>query len=64
MFQDIKTFAFTVAENVSLENLEDVDREKVLHCIEKAGVGDKINSLQKGIDTSLLKILDGEGVEL
>lgn len=64
VFQDIKTFAFTVAENVSLENLEDVDREKVLHCIEKAGVGDKINSLEKGIDTSLLKILDGEGVEL
>ncbi|MBO3421598.1 ABC transporter ATP-binding protein [Clostridium perfringens] len=64
VFQDIKTFAFTVAENVSLENLEYVDREKVLHCIEKAGVGDKINSLQKGIDTSLLKILDGEGVEL
>ncbi|ELC8361383.1 ABC transporter ATP-binding protein [Clostridium perfringens] len=64
VFQDIKTFAFTVAENVSLENLEEVDREKVLHCIEKAGVGDKINSLQKGIDTSLLKILDGEGIEL
>ena len=64
VFQDIKTFAFTVAENVSLENLEDVDREKVLQCIEKAGVGDKINSLEKGIDTSLLKVLDGEGVEL
>ncbi|PVE17203.1 ABC transporter [Clostridium perfringens] len=64
VFQDIKTFAFTVAENVSIENLEEVDREKVLHCIEKAGVGDKINSLEKGIDTSLLKILDGEGVEL
>ncbi|HBI6919747.1 TPA: ABC transporter ATP-binding protein [Clostridium perfringens] len=64
VFQEVKTFAFTVAENVSLENLEDVDREKVLHCIEKAGVGDKINSLEKGIDTSLLKILDGEGVEL
>ncbi|MDU7548311.1 ABC transporter ATP-binding protein [Clostridium perfringens] len=64
VFQDIKTFAFTVAENVSLENLEDVDREKVLHCIEKAGVGDKINSLKKGIDTSLLKILDREGIEL
>ncbi|MGV1054973.1 ABC transporter ATP-binding protein [Clostridium perfringens] len=64
VFQEVKTFAFTVAENVSLENLEEVDREKVLHCIEKAGVGDKINSLQKGIDTSLLKILDGEGVEL
>ncbi len=64
VFQEVKTFAFTVAENVSLENLEEVDREKVLHCIEKAGVGDKINSLEKGIDTSLLKILDGEGIEL
>ena len=64
VFQDIKTFAFTVAENVALEENEFINREEVLRCIEKSGVGDKINSLKKGIDTSLLKILDGEGVEL
>lgn len=64
VFQDIKTFAFSVAENVALESLEEIDVEKVLKCIEKAGVGDKINSLKKGIYNSLLKILDEEGVEL
>lgn len=64
VFQEIKTFAFSVAENVALINVEDIDRDKVLKCIEKAGVGEKINSLEKGIDTSLLKILDEEGVEL
>lgn len=64
VFQEIKTFAFSVLENVSLKDAKDTDRNKVLRCINKAGVGEKINSLEKGIDTSLLKILDEDGVEL
>ena len=64
VFQEIKTFAFSVAENVSLKDKENTDRSKVLKCIEKAGIKEKIDSLEKGIDTSLLKILDEDGVEL
>ncbi|MDZ5253925.1 ABC transporter ATP-binding protein [Clostridium sp. LIBA-8841] len=64
VFQEIKTFAFSVSENVSLKEAKDTDRNKVLKCIDKAGVKEKIDSLEKGIDTSLLKILDEEGVEL
>ncbi len=64
VFQDIKTFAFSIAENVSLKHEHDTDKDRVLECIEKAGVGDKIKSLHKGIDTSLLKILDEDGIEL
>jgi ATP-binding cassette subfamily C protein len=29
-----------------------------------AGIGEKINSLEKGIDTPMLKILDSSGIEL
>lgn len=57
-------FAFSVAENVSLKTKDRIDRDKVLQSIGRAGIGKKINSLEKGIDTSLLKILDSSGIEL
>lgn len=64
VFQEIKMFAFSVAENVSLKTKDRIDRDKVLQSIGRAGIGKKINSLEKGIDTSLLKILDSSGIEL
>lgn len=63
VFQEIKMLAFSVAENVALVSECNIDREKVSKCIDKAGVGTKINSLANGIDTSVLKILDEKGVE-
>lgn len=64
VFQEIKMLAFSVAENVSFVPEDKIDRERVMECIEKAGMKEKINSLKKGIDTSLLKIIDLEGIEL
>lgn len=64
VFQEIKMFSFNIAENIALVDKEDVNREKVNECIEKAGMTEKINSLDKGIDTTLLKVLDPEGIEL
>lgn len=64
VFQEIKMFAFSIAENVALEKNENINRERVLESIDKADLIDKITSLEKGIDTSLLKILDENGVEL
>ncbi|GCD11505.1 ABC transporter ATP-binding protein [Clostridium tagluense] len=63
VFQEIKMLAFSVAENVALVSEGNIDREKVNKCIDKAGVASKINSLERGIDTSVLKILDEKGVE-
>lgn len=62
VFQDIKLFAFTVAENIAVSTTN-IDRNKVSESINKAGMSEKINSLKKGIDTSVLKILDSSGVE-
>ncbi|GEM_PF-12508 len=63
VFQEIKMFAFSIAENISFMDKSGIDREKVIKSIYKAGMEDKINSLEKGIDTSLLKILDSTGIE-
>jgi ABC-type multidrug transport system fused ATPase/permease subunit len=63
VFQEIKMLAFSVAENIALVSEGTIDREKVNKCIDKAGMSSKINSLENGIDTSVLKILDETGIE-
>lgn len=64
VFQEIKMFAFSVAENVGLTTGNDLDRALVDECIKKSNMDKKINSLEKGIDTPLLKVLDPSGIEL
>jgi ATP-binding cassette subfamily B protein/ATP-binding cassette subfamily C protein len=63
VFQDFKLFSFTLKENVALsksEKAEDKDIEKVLI---KAGFGDKLASLPKGIHTNVFKNFEGDGFE-
>ena len=64
VFQEIKILAFSAAENIALAESEGINRERVQHCLEKAGLDKKIASLKKGINTAMLKFLDREGVEL
>ena len=64
VFQEIKMFAFSIAENIAFKDKDCIDRKKVLDSIEMAGIGEKINSLEMGINTSLLKIFDSNGIEL
>lgn len=40
------------------------DREKTEECLKQVDLWDKINSLPKGMGTSMTKVLDREGVEL
>lgn len=63
VFQEIKMFAFSVSENIALNKKEKIDREKVIKAIERADMSEKISSLEKGIDTSIYKFLDSDGVE-
>ncbi|SUY46618.1 ABC transporter [Clostridium putrefaciens] len=63
VFQEIKMLAFSVAENIALSEEDNIHLEKVIKCIDKSGMSEKINSLEKGIDTSVLKILDETGIE-
>ena len=62
VFQEIKMFAFTVAENITFSE-KNYDRDRLIDSIEKAGIKDRVSSLTKGVDTSVLKVLDEYGTE-
>lgn len=64
VFQDVETFAFPMAENISMKVPEDTDRKRAEDVAFEAGLQEKVLSLRKGIDTELLKIVDEEGVDL
>ncbi|CCY08048.1 aBC transporter ATP-binding protein [Coprobacillus sp. CAG:698] len=66
VFQDFKLFAFTIKENVSAlssERREDIDK-KVNKALYSIGLGEKINSLPKGIYTYIEQIYDKDGILL
>lgn len=63
-FQDVTVFAFPMAENVSMSPPDETDKSKAEKCVREAGLGDKMDKLEKGIDTELLKVLYDDGVDL
>lgn len=66
VFQQYKIFDYTVGENVALDKYEDTDEcnEKVISCLKKAGIWEKVKSLKHGIYTRLGRAFDDEGVYL
>ena len=62
VFQDFAVLAFPVKENVAAS--KEVDEARVKEVLESVGLGKKIESLPKGIDTMMLKIVDEEGTDL
>ena len=62
VFQDTFTLAYSVAENVALN--EQWDEEKVWECLEKAGLSQKVTALPQGLSTNLGKELSQDGVRL
>ncbi|MCX4326084.1 MAG: ABC transporter ATP-binding protein [Lachnospiraceae bacterium] len=67
VFQDFKYFAFTIGENVALDkyNRENQDtRQEIKKALKTAGLGKRVKSLEKGIDTNLGKIFYNDGVVL
>lgn len=63
-FQDVTVFAFPMSENVSMSEPFNTDKEKAESVLRSAGLGEKIDSLEKGVDTELLKVLYDDGVDL
>ena len=62
VFQDFKLFAFSLAENVATSKQYDAGR--VERCLENAGFGERLTTLPKGIETSLYKNFDKDGIEI
>jgi ABC-type multidrug transport system fused ATPase/permease subunit len=64
VFQDYKLFAFRIIDNISSLGDKPTDPAKVRDCLDKAGLLEKIESLDKGLDTYLYKLYEEDGVEL
>ncbi len=64
VFQNVELFAFPMAENVSMLSPENTDKQLARECIDMAGLKEKVDGLEKGVDTELLKIVHEDGVDL
>jgi ABC-type multidrug transport system, ATPase and permease components len=62
VYQEIKPVAASISENVAASETYDTDR--VWDAVQRAGLGDKVNSLGRKLDTPLLKIIEDDGLEL
>lgn len=64
VFQDVQVLPATVAENVAACPPEEMDRERVRECLERAGLWETVEKLPKGMDTCLQKEMFRDGVNL
>ncbi len=63
-FQDFQMFGMTIKENVLMGRHYEKEEELVIEALKKAGVYDKVSSLEKGIDTMMTKEFDEDGAVL
>lgn len=61
VFQDFQLFSFSVAQNVAAS--VECDEERVWQCLEQAGLKERVEEMEKGIETVIYKQED-EGVEI
>lgn len=61
VFQDFQLFAFSVKENILLGMVP--DDERLNWAIEKSGLSEKVSSLEKGLETSISKEFDENGID-
>lgn len=66
VFQDFSLFAFTLAENICLKSEKDIteeDRDRIHSLLARTGLTDMVDHLPNGIDTTLFRFFDREGVD-
>lgn len=64
VFQDVRTGYFSLAETVSGKRLANTDLERAVSCLERAGLGEKLQSLPEGAASRLNKKVNRNGIEL
>lgn len=62
VFQEVNVLAFSLRENVACVSAQAGD-QRVMEALTAAGLSDKVNSLSKGLDQTMLKIIDPQGTE-
>lgn len=61
VLQDFSLFSYSFKENIVFDGA--YHPRRMIECIEKSGLSDKIKKLPKGIETSIYRDLDDNGVE-
>ena len=64
VFQDFKLFSLSVKENVVLRLPREGDTEAVTQALKESGAWKKIEKLEKGIESTMTREFDDEGVNL
>ncbi|MDE7132499.1 MAG: ABC transporter ATP-binding protein/permease [Lachnospiraceae bacterium] len=62
VFQDFKLLSFELGQNVA--GSMNVDSDKAVQCLQKAGFGIRLDKLTHGLSTVIYKEFDGEGVDI
>ena len=63
VFQEFSLLQSSIAANIA-QSETDIDDEKVLACVERAGFAEMIEKLPNGLETKLGKLVNDDGVEL
>ncbi len=61
VFQDYKIFSFSFTDNIAL-NLP-MNQDRLDRAVANAGLKEKLSTLPRGMDTSIYKDFDEEGIE-
>lgn len=64
VFQDYKTFALSVVENVMCRECDENDKIQAEQMLKRSGAWDKIATLEDGVDTVLTREFDDNGAGL
>ena len=64
VFQDFQIYGATLAENVKTDFVNEDDSEKIVEALKRADFGNKLSSLENGIDTELTKEFSESGTML
>ena len=62
VFQDFNLFSFSLGQNVASSAQH--DRERAADCLRRAGLGERLAELPRGLDTCLYRDFEPDGVEL
>ncbi len=62
VFQDSRLFSFSLAENVAADT--EYDSGRVEDCVRRAGLSERLDAMENGIETCLYKDFDEQGVEI
>jgi ABC-type multidrug transport system fused ATPase/permease subunit len=64
VFQQSFLLAEDISSNVSHRVPDETDDKKVIDCLKKSGLWEKVKELEKGVNTMLTKVVDDDAIEL